>query len=169
MNNWHHTWLQAFRSESHMGEISHFSTLKRGTPTSTTSTRNTRVPEERSYSATETWQSCTSIGRSYGSIVDTLFGTSVIPSGELGQSHTWSMTCSICLQLWLQVRWKAESAFLAGRVCNGTASAVRSNVWIRVSIGCIKMWIILFHLYIAIRSYTTLTSSWIQQVCNILM
>jgi len=88
---------------SHRGEIPHFYTRTRGTPTSTASTRTTKALEEQSSLAlwgTTTW--LTGVGRSQGSITDTLFGPSVAPIGELRQSHTWTVTGTIWLQAWHQ-------------------------------------------------------------------
>jgi hypothetical protein len=98
-----HIWPQASLPGSHRGEIPHFYTLQRGTPTSTVSTRTTKVPEEQSSLARRdmtTW--LTSTGRSQGSITGALFGPSVVPIGELRQSHTWTVTGTIRSQSWHQ-------------------------------------------------------------------
>ena len=101
----YHTWQQGSLPGTHRGEYSHFYTLKRGTPTSTASTRTTRAPEEQS--------SCTrsdtghldllDIGRSYGSITDT-FHSRAAPRGELRQSHTWTVTGTIHLHVVTPIR-----------------------------------------------------------------
>jgi hypothetical protein len=98
-----HIWPQASLPGSHRGEIPHFYTLQRGTPTSTASTKTTKALEEQSSLArrdTTTW--LTSTGRSQGSITGALFGPSVVPIGELRQSHTWTVTGTIRSQSWHQ-------------------------------------------------------------------
>jgi hypothetical protein len=98
-----HIWPQASLPGSHRGEIPHFYTLQRGTPTSTASTKTTKAPEEQSSLAhrdTTTW--LTSTGRSQGSIIGALFGPSIAPIGELRQSHIWTVTGTIRSQSWHQ-------------------------------------------------------------------
>ena len=143
MNNWtslyrYHIWPASFPTRESQGWNSHFYALKRGTPTSTVSTRTTRDLEEQSSLArrdTTTW--LTSMGRSQGSITDTLFGPSVVPVGELRQSHTWTVTGTIWLQSWHQYRSTEIFRQINDNICRSEAKTI--CLWLHTSPDFIKI------------------------------
>jgi hypothetical protein len=110
----YHIWPQASLPESHRSEIAHFYTPPKGTPTSTASTRTTKAPKEQSSLArrdTTIW--LTAMGRSQGSITDTLFGPSIIPTGELSylnhdRYNTFAVITPILIDKWWKYRSEAR-------------------------------------------------------------
>jgi hypothetical protein len=99
---WHHTWQQAFQPGSHRGEYPHFYALQKGTPTSTVLTRSTDASQAVPFYPLRPGHSDLLMSVAPTDPSPTRSRTEAVPSGEHRQSHTWTVTGTICLPSWYQ-------------------------------------------------------------------